>query len=242
MNSLMLCEGKTDAILLSYYMKNVFGWEPLRKAPSFLNIQVERNRNQNVAWYKHGEDLLLIAAVGGNSNFGHFFEQRIKAPLIDAGAFQKIAIVTDRDKRKIQEIEKSFIEDFGGFFTTLKNQVWLQQDFQNGFKQDEVVDVLLLVIPEAHQGALETLLLDSISEDPYDAAIVDAAKKFVHNTRCIAKRYISSDRLELKSQLSTTWAIQSPEKVFDFINEQIDSVEWDKSQTLRECFKELAKL
>lgn len=120
MNSLMLCEGKTDAILLSYYMKNVFGWVPLRKAPASINIQVERNTNQNVAWYKHGEDYLLIAAVGGNSNFGHFFEQKIKSPLIDASAFQKIAIVTDRDKREVQEIEKSFTDDFGGFFTTLK--------------------------------------------------------------------------------------------------------------------------
>lgn len=78
MNSLMLCEGKTDAILLSYYMKNVFGWEPLRKAPSFLNIQVERNRNQNVAWYKHGEDLLLIAAVGGNTTLDIFLSRELK--------------------------------------------------------------------------------------------------------------------------------------------------------------------
>lgn len=242
MNSLMLCEGKTDAILLSYYMKNVFGWVPLRKAPASINIQVERNTNQNVAWYKHGEDYLLIAAVGGHSNFGHFFEQKIKSPLIDASAFQKIAIVTDRDKREVQEIEKSFTDDFGGFFTTLKNQEWLQQDFQNGFKQNETMEVLLLVIPEDQQGALETLLLDSIAEDPYDAAIVKAAKEFVHKTRRIADRYISTDRLELKSQLSATWAVQSPEKVFDFINEQIDSVKWDKSQTLRECFKKLAKL
>ena len=31
---------------------------------------------------------------------------------------------------------------------------------------------LLVVIPTEHQGALETLMIDSIAEDPYDAVIV----------------------------------------------------------------------
>lgn len=33
MNNLILCEGKTDAILLGYYLIRTFGWEATRNTP-----------------------------------------------------------------------------------------------------------------------------------------------------------------------------------------------------------------
>lgn len=33
MNKLILCEGKTDAILLSYYLSHVQNWMPYKKGP-----------------------------------------------------------------------------------------------------------------------------------------------------------------------------------------------------------------
>ncbi len=82
----------------------------------------------------------------------------------------------------------------------------------------------MLIIPEAHAGALETVMLDAISEDKYDKNIVDLCKKFVADMRTEASKYISSSRLQLKAELGVTWAIQYPEKVFSMINEVIKSV------------------
>ena len=48
MNSLILCEGNTDAILLSYYLNKVYGWEYCRKAPSHLDI-----KQRELAEYLH---------------------------------------------------------------------------------------------------------------------------------------------------------------------------------------------
>ena len=39
MNSLILCEGATDAILLSYFLEKVSGWTYSAKAPDGLNIR-----------------------------------------------------------------------------------------------------------------------------------------------------------------------------------------------------------
>lgn len=96
MNSLILCEGATDAILLSYYLKKVSGWTYTAKAPDGLNIRSTRG-NESVNWYKRGNDYLLICGVGGKDNFTGFFHQSLENPIIHAGAFEIIAVITDRD-------------------------------------------------------------------------------------------------------------------------------------------------
>lgn len=80
MNKLILCEGETDAILLSYYLGKIAGWKYCEKAPKNIDIK-KHNDNESVNWYKKGKDYLLICGVGGKDNFGRFFETRIKAPL-----------------------------------------------------------------------------------------------------------------------------------------------------------------
>lgn len=74
MKSLILCEGKTDAILLSYYMCHMYGWNPLsskdRKKLKSLSIKAD-TPTQNADWCQRNNDYLLICSVGGNSNFGN---------------------------------------------------------------------------------------------------------------------------------------------------------------------------
>ena len=110
MNKLILCEGKTDAILLSYYLEKVAGWKYTTKSPSGLKFK-KSNENESVDWYRKDQDCLLICGVGGNSNFGKFFINRIKAPQVMTDAFEKIVIITDRDDRAEDEICTSLLED-----------------------------------------------------------------------------------------------------------------------------------
>ena len=102
--------------------------------------------------------------------------------------------------------------------------------------------MLLVVIPVEHQGALETVMLEAIAEDPYDAHIIEMVESFIKTMRTEAGKYITSNRKELKAKLGVTWAIQYPEKVFKLINEQIKSVQWEKSEVLKRCFSELIKI
>ena len=101
---------------------------------------------------------------------------------------------------------------------------------------------MLLVIPREYHGALESVMLEAIAENPYDKNIVEKTDAFVQQMRIEAGQYIATDRLQLKAKLGVTWAIQFPEKVFSLIDEQIRSVVWEKYEVLRKCFEELVDI
>ncbi len=234
MNRVILCEGKTDALLLSYYLGKVSGWKHTNP-PDGLAIKARAN-NENVDWYKKGSEYLMICAVGGKDNFARFFARDLKKAMMVSGAFSRIAVVTDRDDREIDNITRSVMGTFSPFLNSVKNREWHTNHYVDGFGIEQSIESMLLVIPKDQQGALETVMLTAIAEDPYDRNIVERCVEFVSDMRPIADRYISSDRLQLKANLSTVWAIQSPEKAFNFINEQINAVQWERYDTLRNCF------
>ena len=241
MNKLILCEGKTDAILLSYYLGRVANWKFAKKGPSGLKIQ-SPNNNESINWYKKDEDYLLICGVGGKDNFGNFFAQRIKNPLVTTDAFEKIVIITDRDEREVNDICTVLLEDMAGFFTNIKDKKWCENSYRNAFGIEKNLGLLLVIIPREHAGALENVMLSAISEDPYDRNIVDKTASFVRQMRREADKYISTERLQLKAHLGVTWAVQFPEKVFSTIDEQINSVRWEEYETLEKCFGILNEL
>lgn len=64
MNNLILCEGETDAILLSYYLQRTCGWRFVKKSPPGVNIKADRGHGESANWYQRDGDYLLICAVG----------------------------------------------------------------------------------------------------------------------------------------------------------------------------------
>ena len=240
MNKIILCEGMTDAILLSYYLDKVAAWEFCRKPPR--NIAIKEGRDESVNWYEKGDDRLMICGVGGKDRMQAFFTDKILRPIVDAGAFSRMAVVLDRDDKELGSIEAHSSSIFKPVITSMTNNVWVGNHYTDSFGIDQVLETLLVVIPAEHQGALETLMLDSISEDPYDAVIVEKAGVFVEEMKTAAQKYINSRRKELKAHLGVTWAVQYPEKVFRLIDEQIRSVEWEKSEVLHRCFEQLIEI
>ena len=76
MNKIILCEGETDAILLSYFLGKVAGWQFCKKPP--VNIAIKADAfEQSVNWYENGDDRLLICGVGGKDNMSSFFKRRL---------------------------------------------------------------------------------------------------------------------------------------------------------------------
>ena len=241
MNKLILCEGKTDAILLSYYLESTCGWTH-RNAPKSLAIKADEVKGESAYWYRKDNESLLICGVGGKDNFGSFFKEKILPTMVDTSAFSKIAVVTDRDVREEQSILDSFRSLFRPIITNVKNDTWVSNSYENSFKQEAFVDFLLVVIPAEKEGALETLLLDAISENEYDKTIVERSIAYVDEIQSLANEYIHKNRLKLKACLGVTWAIQYPEKIFSFIDEQIRTVKWEESQVLAQCFQQLKNI
>ena len=89
MNKIILCEGMTDAILLSYYLDKVAGWKYCRKPPKDIAIKEDHSRGESLNWYEKDSDRLLICGVGGKDNMGSFFNNKILRTIVDAGAFSR---------------------------------------------------------------------------------------------------------------------------------------------------------
>lgn len=238
MNKLILCEGETDAILLSYYLGKVSGWRFCKKPPANIAIKSDAFE-QSINWYQKDNDRLLICGVGGKDKMASFFQSKILRPVVDAGAFSRIALILDRDDKQLESIEAHASALFHPVITSMRNKQWIRNTYTDAFGMEQIIDALLVVVPTEHQGALETIMLDSISENPYDSQIVKKCGSFVKEMRKTASKYIRSNRLELKAHLGVTWAVQYPEKVFRLINEQIQSVAWEKSEVLHQCFAQL---
>lgn len=241
MNSVILCEGSTDAILLSYYLNKVSGWEFCKKSPEHLDIK-QSEFDQSINWYKREDDRLLICGVGGKDKMASFFEKKISSPMIKSDAFSRIALVLDRDDKTTKTIEAHASHLFKPIVTEMKNDCWVDNSYVDAFGMKKTVSSLLIAIPTEQQGALETLMLEAIAEDPYDASIVKSAGEFVDSMQKSASRYIPNNRMKLKAHLGVTWAVQYPEKAFKLIDEQIRSVSWEKSKVLRNCFRQLESI
>ncbi len=241
MNSVILCEGGTDAILLSYYLNKVSGWEFCKKAPEHLDIK-QSEFDQSINWYERGDNKLLICGVGGKDKMSSFFKEKISSPMIKSDAFSKIVLILDRDDKSTEAIEMHASHLFKPIVTEMKNDQWIDNSYADTFGMQKTVSSLLIIIPAEQQGALETLMLEAIAEDPYDAAIVKSAENFVARMQESASRYIPNNRMKLKAHLGVTWAVQYPEKVFKLMDEQIRSVSWEKSEVLRDCFRQLESI
>lgn len=241
MNKLILCEGKTDAILLSYYLEKTCGWTH-RNAPKSLAVKADEIKGESAYWYLKADESLLICGVGGKNNFSSFFKEKILPIMVDTSAFSRMAVVTDHDDREEQSILNSFSASLRPIITDIMNDAWIANSYENSFKQKTSVDFLLVVIPSDKEGALETLLLEAISENEYDKAIVKRSIAYIDEIQPIAAEYIHKNRLKLKACLGVTWAIQYPEKIFSFIDAQIRSVKWEESQVLAQCFKQLKSI
>ena len=105
MIKVILCEGKTDAILLSYYLEKVSGWKYSKKMPKNFTIKPD-NDNQSVNCYIKDSDQLLICAVGGKDGFEKFYQDKLSSPILDSNVINRLAIIIDRDDNGIKSIEK----------------------------------------------------------------------------------------------------------------------------------------
>lgn len=244
MNSIILCEGPADAILLSYYLGKVYGWCYSKKPPKAYS-KVDAEINQKINWYKRNDDYLMIYGVGGKDNFENVIDKYVSQILQNypqEDSFGNIIIIADKDDKKISEIEELHKKWLTPFVNKVVNSKWQESIYIDNFDNEQRLRTLSIIIPPDKQGALETTLLDAISENEYDKEIVNKCSEFVQDIRKIASKYIKTNRLALKAHLSSVFAVMSPEKVFSQLDVIIREVPWEKSKILNECFETLSEI
>lgn len=127
--------GRTDAILLSYYLGKVYGWDYSKRAPKEYSA-IEAEPNQEIKWYKKDADNLVIFGVGGKDNF------------------KNVVIVADKDLNDVPAIETLHTELLSPYAGRVVNSEWSENEFTDKFGNVHSVRTLSIIIPEDKQGAL----------------------------------------------------------------------------------------
>lgn len=245
MKSIIICEGETDFVFFQNFMIKVNGWkDPGRnKALSFKsNINNSLSRD-----FLKDSNMLTIISCGGCGNIKTVFEEVIRRnenEIEDSERYAKIVIITDNDDDCAETKIISDLNDSAGNSVQISNNRWTKLTFTDTVQNQFDSELLLLVIPFDEYGALETFLLESISNvNSYDAEIIRKAKEFVDNADP-EKKYLTHRGFVTKARLYAYFAIRiEPTKnQFSQRKDIFTKIPWEEYENIREVFKELKKL
>lgn len=247
-NSIILCEGSTDFVLLQYYMQKVFRWEDSKNSTYHYKSQKSR-------LLKSGKNSLTIAPSGGCSELPSELEDILEYNKNSTISefFDKIVIITDNDdsneQEKILESINSKIVYIDSSIDKVKNNEWTEFDIQRKFSPLTVkCNILPLIIPFDENGAMETFLLNAISDsNEYDKSIIEKSNDFIDNVSGIkntisGEEYLKHRRDKTKAKFDVYFSIRTPAEQFNKRRDILKGVPWEKYALIQTCFCKLSEL
>lgn len=238
MNSIIICEGLTDCLFIQYYMRNVCHW--LDKA---------QGKNKIFRWCRELENKdnsLLLGHNGGSSKICHTFENVLKSNYYGQGneQYHNVVIMTDRDD---DQSEQKIVDDLMSIMKKyhvkniqlIKSNEWYEIEFNNILDEPVKMRLLLLMIPLNTQGAIETVLLDSIAaSNDYDNQLVEKSREFVRNVDN-EHRYLRKRRHQVKAEFNVFFSIRVPEDYYTERQKIFMNFPWEENDYIKQVFRKL---
>lgn len=243
MNSIIICEGSTDSILLQYFLRTTYKWEDAKdRIPLAKQFKTFRK-------LKKEDRTLCIGGSGGVSQLMSKLELILYLNSIGTNleVYSKIIIMTDRDELDTEtvfyeEIRQIMLARNVHMEQEIKNNDWVHCKMMNGQAEEISVDFLLLVIPFEKTGAMETFLLDAIAKaDIYDDTIIKQGNTFV-DLADPDKRYLSKRRYITKAKFDVYFSIRTAAEQFVERQNVLKSIPWEKYLLIQDSFKKFADL
>ncbi len=250
MKRIILCEGKTDAILISYYLARKFNW--IYTKDQIVGLPADKD-NETLNWYYRPDNPgseLAIWGVGGINNIPEKLSQvidRTRNERKDENRFDRIVIFFDRaklDNKKCVNLVLNWSKIANLTFDNDPNiGQWTNAtiDIKSSPPQEHKVEVLLIVLPPDGEGELETFLLNSLkTSSDADNLLVKRAKAFIRDIP--DKPYLLHRRLQSKACLGSVLSVISPDWVFTKLDKRLELIEWETLERVAGIFTELAVL
>lgn len=247
MKNIIICEGSTDYYLLQYYMREALGWKDNKQIQSNI-LRVPGQKSRNLI---KNTDILTIMSTGGCSRLTQGLKETLKRNYLTppdlSEMYSKIVIVTDRDDcdteinfiQSIQGILDNFSVSYPEIFCTNE---WLSCEMTSQLGIVEKIDILLLIIPFEQNGAMETFLLNAISNDnSYDKMIIESCNTFVDNIDPESK-YLTSRRYITKAKFDTYFSIRTPAEQYAERQQILKSVRWEQYTQIQTDFLKLSEI
>lgn len=242
MKSIILCEGGTDLTLIQYFMEKANNWQ--------YDKQVKLFKLKQAKQLKNNENILIIGATGGCSEIPKYFSDVLESNRYSSTpeeTYTNIVIITDRDEvGSFDEIKDKILEKLNlngiEIEKDIENNSWIKCNCLDG-KMDLInFKILLLVIPFEENGALETFLLNAISQnDDYDKEIINKGNSFV-NEIDPEKRYLNRRRYITKAKFDVYFSVRTSAERFTERQNILRNINWEKYEEIQESFKKLKEL
>lgn len=240
MNSIILCEGSTDYVLLQYFMRVANGWQEDREKQQHL---FKFDKQSSRKFFKDNSSL-TIAAVGGSSRIieglrDAILRNSLVSPVSDDDFFDKIVILTDRDEintesELIEKIEDIFNINQVVACDTLKHNTWIKCTMQSRVGMQREFEIL--IIPFEDCGAMETFLLEAIAQnDEYDGSIINQCNNMI-DTIDPKRKYLNKRRIITKAKFDTYFSIRTSATQFVERQNILKSVRWEMYEKIQEKF------
>lgn len=257
MKNIILCEGKTDAILYSYYLIKVCGWKFIDEShkKTFENklskMNIDNAATQASDWYFHGDDILCIYTVGSKDNFADGLKQIVDINLkTSAEKFTKIVVLSDRDDSCsedliIKMIKDSFSNSNIKFKRVLHNE-WNKSEEYENMGETYDISVLPLVIPFEESGTIETFMLNcrkeiNIGENALILNVYHFIDELIKNDY-VKNNYLSRRGFVPKAKLGVYFSVVSPNRTFDVGNKILESIPWEKYTEFQQTLQLLSEI
>lgn len=109
--------------------------------------------------------------------------------------------------------------------------------YKNDIEDKLDIDIGLIVLLIESKGAIETFLLEVLSENEEEKQLIEQVREFIRNIK--SEKYLQKRREKVKSELSVTFALISPDKVFTPLHNLLCEVNWSDYTIFQEGFKML---
>lgn len=236
----ILCEGKTDSVVINHIMTSI-GFKFTSKKPKLeIDFEFELLKGQSVDYFKKEDDILVIWNVAGCCNIESSIKQIIRL-IKNEAKISRVSIVTDRDENEISEIESKIGSYFGESFS-LKDNEWKEYQIKDSFDTSIKIKILLRIVPNEKWGALETLLVEALAKKGQEEEkLVKNVGEFIEKLRKEGSDFLKKEHSFIKAKLGCVVNIMDPERTFKDIIPVFNSINWSSDETVQKCFDKIKK-
>lgn len=250
MKRIILCEGKTDAILVGYFLMRTAGWFFSRD--SILKLPFNRG-NESLCWFRHDakqNQELAVWGAGGLDQVRTKFRlvvERNRNERESINRFERIVLLIDRDQRSVDEcigMLREWTEEAElALEGDLGLSVWVPALINLNKTPAETyrLELLPLVLPPDGNGALETFLANALrTNNAEDENLVGSSRQFIDALP--DEPYLVQRRFRPKACLGAILSVMSPDWVFSEVDERLTAVRWEELVAIQNAYSELARL
>ncbi len=231
MTELMLVEGASDVLLISYYLQNVYGWKHEDSNNLRLTPLDEHEHIESLS--KNGKQLVLCG-VGGNGKFAYFVEQHRINQMIVEKDISSLVVVTDRDETSIPGIArrvKNALEDLD-----IKAGEWETNRITDSFGQMKDINTYLLIIPTNEKGALERVIINALNDIPEEIALIQEVERFIESLKVALVPELKQTNNANKATVGTFFCVRNPKDAMRKFGVVVSKIDWSKSMSLNQLF------